>query len=188
MPATVHVTFRIQDSIVLQQGTCNNEVCNSAFATVNLQDNQKLDSCSACMSCQAASIVGTRKQHATQLPKQAASGKSSPGLGVCHSAKQLVACDATSMTVHPLAHTYDFIRALAQLARSDPGSNVTLHHKGSSAVSCQTIYAVSCLRCYCIYLHALSAIPLPVDGECGKMVAKQGNAHIEQVPNPVGHD
>ena len=69
------------------------------------------------MSCQAASIVGRRKQHATQLPKQAASGKSSYGLvGVCYTTKQLVAYDATSMTVHPLAHTYDFIRALAQLA------------------------------------------------------------------------
>ncbi len=96
--------FRIQESNVLQQCNC-------------LQDTKEVHRCSAHMSCQAAGIVHIRKQHATQLPKCTASGKSSYGLdlsAVLQSSWLLA--DATCVTGTRWLMHMRFIRALAQHA------------------------------------------------------------------------
>ncbi len=59
----------------------------------------------------------TRKQHAAQLPKRTASGKSSYGLvGICYNAKQLVACNVTCITGTHWLMRMRFICVLVQFA------------------------------------------------------------------------
>ena len=44
------------------------------------------------------------------------------------------------------------------------------------------------LKSCVLHLHALPAPPLPVNGKGGKVVAEEGDAHIQQVPQPNCHD